>query len=150
MLEPRPRENDLKEMMKKISRIPLREKSISSDQSNRSKRTGHFQWETSYQFWFSELYHSSSSSRTGCLALHSVCTAHLSARYELRGWKKTQGTIGCADTFILFQLMQQFAASDINTKRHFCNLTVAGGCQLCKFVQKRNRQIIHTEKSIRK
>ena len=45
--------------------------------------------------------------RAGCLALHSVCTAHWSARYELRGWKKTQGTIGCADTFILFQLMQQ-------------------------------------------
>ena len=50
MLEPGPRENDLKEMMKKTSQIPLREKPNSSDQSRSSERTGHFQWETSYQF----------------------------------------------------------------------------------------------------
>ena len=41
---------------------------------------------------------------------------------------------------------QTFTASDINAKGSFCHRAILlTGYQLCKFRQKRNREIIHTK-----
>ena len=107
MLEPGPRENDIKETMKKASWIPLGEKPNSSGQSSSSERTGHFQWETSYPFWYSGLYLSSSPSLRQLSGSSHCLHCLLACKVWAEKPEEDSRAIGTADTFIPSWLVQR-------------------------------------------